>query len=319
MWPFTKGTVNRRLGRRHVLEVKARAEVVRAARLRFGTLSLGILFCTVLGLYLLWRAGEWAVDRFLTGNDAFAIQQIDVLPGGEIAKAQIQHWAGVKRGQNLLALDLSRVTRDLELVPQIKTASVERVLPRGLRIRVFEREPLAQVRLPQSQANGTPETVLFLDEDGCLMPPLEPRQRSAPASQPAASYPVITGLDLGQLAPGRRLEAPQLHAALQLILSFERSPMVGLDDLLQIDISAPETLLVRTAQGSEVTFLVRNLDRQMRRWRQIYEHGRQMQRTIATLDLAVSNNIPARWLEASAQVPTAPKTFKPSRPRKKNV
>jgi hypothetical protein len=44
-----------------------------------------------------------------------------------------------------------------------------------------------------------------------------------------------------------------------------------------------------------------------------------MNKVIATLDLAVPNNVPARWLEASALPPSTPKTAKPLRIRKKNV
>ena len=45
---------------------------------------------------------------------------------------------------NLFALDLSRVKRDLELVPAIESADVERILPHTLKICVTEREPIAQ-------------------------------------------------------------------------------------------------------------------------------------------------------------------------------
>lgn len=320
MWPFARKPLNRRLGRRHVLDVKARAAVVRAARVRFGALGVGILVCTVLGLYVLWRAGEWATDRFFTGNDTFAIRQIEVQTDGEIATEQVRRWASVSPGKNLLALDLSRVKRDLELVPNIQTATVERVLPHTLRIRVLEREPLAQVHVPRVQTNGVYDPlVLYLDGDGWLMAPLAARQRAVPGPPPAPAYPLLTGVDFGQLCPGRQLDQPQVRAALQLIIAFERSPMVGLDDLEQIDVSAPETLQVHTALRSDVTFLARDFDRQLRRWRAIYDLGRQMQKTLTTLDLAVSNNIPVRWLEASGPPPGAPKAAKPAHLRRKTV
>jgi hypothetical protein len=44
-----------------------------------------------------------------------------------------------------------------------------------------------------------------------------------------------------------------------------------------------------------------------------------MKRGIATLDLAVSNNIPARWLEAGALPSPAPKLPKTLRTRRKHV
>jgi hypothetical protein len=44
-----------------------------------------------------------------------------------------------------------------------------------------------------------------------------------------------------------------------------------------------------------------------------------MSKAIGTLDLAVTNNIPARWLEASAVPPAAPKSAKLLRLKKKHV
>ena len=90
-------------------------------------------------------------------------------------------------------------------------------------------------------------------------------------------------------------------------------------DLKKIDVSAPEVLLVTTGQGSEITFGLSELDKQLRRWREIFDLGQKVGRAIATLDLAVTNNIPARWLEASLVPPVAPKSPKAPRNKKKHV
>jgi hypothetical protein len=161
--------------------------------------------------------------------------------------------------------------------------------------------------------------VLYLDEDGCVMPPLEPRQRAVPLTQPLEQRPVVAGVNFAELYPGRRIECAQVKVALQLIAAFDRSPMVGLDDLQRIDVSSPEVLLVTTGQGSQVSFSTCDLDRQLRRWREIYDLGQRMQRDIASLDLAVSNNIPVRWADASLVPPAGAKSLNPSRSRKKNV
>ena len=68
---------------------------------------------------------------------------------GVISVDQLRRWAGVKPEENLLALDLARVKRDLEMVPLVQSVSVERILPRTLRIRITEREPIAQVNVPR--------------------------------------------------------------------------------------------------------------------------------------------------------------------------
>ena len=110
-----------------------------------------------------------------------------------------------------------------------------------------------------------------------------------------------------------------MRAALHLIAEFAHSPMAGLVDLRRIDVGAPEALVVTTGQGSEVTFGLQDLDRQLRRWREIHDLGQRTHRSIASLDLAVTNNIPARWLEASTAPEPSPKPPKTVRPKKKNV
>ena len=319
MW-FKRKSRNRKLGREHVLDVKLRSSQVRATRTRMAALGIGVVFAVVLGVFLLWHAGEWTLNRLVYENKAFAIEQIDIQTDGVIAVDQLRRWAGVRPGQNLLALDLAKLKRDLELVSCIQSASVERILPRTLRVRVVEREPLALVRVPRQRASGGVELALFyLDAEGYAIVPLEVRQRAAPAPPPDDQLPVISGLNGNEIRAGHRVESPHARAALQLLLAFERSPLQGLVDLKRIDVSAPDVLIVTTGQDSQVTLGLTDLDQQLRRWHQILELGQKMGKAIATLDLAVTNNVPARWLEASAVPAMSPKSPKPLHLRKSHV
>jgi cell division protein FtsQ len=319
MW-FKRTPRNRRLGREHVLDVRLRSSQVRAARARMAAVAISVVFTVVLGAYLCWRGGEWTLNRLVYENRAFAIDQIDVQTDGVIALDQLRRWTGVRPGQNLLALDLAKLKRDLEMVSVIYSASVERILPHTLRVRVVEREPLAQVIVPRPRADGGVELAVFnLDANGCVIVPLEARQRATPLAQPGEPLPVIGGLNGNEIQAGRRIESPQVRGALQLLQAFERSPMEGLVDLKRIDVSAPEVLVVTTGQGSEITFGLTDLDRQLRRWHQIVELGQRMNKALGSLDLAITNNIPARWLEDGAVPAGTPKTPKPPHPRKNNV
>jgi cell division septal protein FtsQ len=312
MW-FKRKPKNRRVGREYVLDVKLRSSQVRAARTRLAAMTLGIVFATVLGVYLLWRGSEWALDRLVYDNKAFALETLDIQTDGIIAVDQLRRWARVKAGENLMRLDLARVKRDLEMVSFIQPpVSIERVLPHTLRIRVTEREPVAQVNVPRPRPAGGIETAVFyLDADGYVIMPLEAGQRSTPASQPGDALPLLSGLNSSELQGGHRVEDPQAQAALQLVVAYERSPMAGLVDLKRIDVSAAEVLLVTTGQGSEVTFGLSSLDQQLRRWREVFDMGQKMGKAILSLDLAITNNIPARWLEASAAPASTPRAPKP--------
>lgn len=319
MW-FKPKRKNRRLGREQVLDVKLRSSQVRAARTRMGAIGLGAVFAAVFGLYLLYRTGEWALNRFVYDNKAFAIQELDVQTDGVISVDQLRRWAGVKPEENLLALDLARVKRDLELIPLVQSASIERILPHTLRIRITEREPIAQVNVVRPRGGGGVEAAVYqLDAEGWVMLPLDPRQRAAPLNQPSDALPVVCGIHANDLQPGRRIGAQQVQVALQLIVAFEQSPMAGLVDLRRIDVASPEVLVVTTGQGSEVTFGLANLEQQLRRWHTIFELGQKRGNAITALDLAVTNNVPLRWLEASAVPPAAPKSPKTSRSKKKHV
>src|SRR6266446_6270274 len=180
MWPKGKPK-NRRFEREHVLDVKLRSSQRRQLRVRQAAIVLGGAFSIFFGLFGAWRGGEWLIRHFLTENPAFAIHQLDVQTDGIISIEQLRRWAGVRLENNLLALDLARVKRDLELMPAIESADVERILPHTLRIRVTEREPIAQFQLPQLRPDtGYLGGVYLLDARGCVMAPLEPQQMSVP-------------------------------------------------------------------------------------------------------------------------------------------
>ena len=297
----------------HVLNVKLRSDQVRASRTRLAALAGGLLFGTVFGLYLLWRTGEWALDKFVYENSEFAIQRIEAKTDGVIAPDQLRRWSNVKLGDNLIALDLSAVKRNLEMVSAIGSVSVERVLPRTLKINVTEREPVAQVNIPHSgPAGGITVMVFQLDADGYVLQPLDPRLCEVSQAQASERLPVICGLNPFQLQPGHRVESPPVLAALELISAFDHSPMAGLVDFRRIDVSWSNIVVVTTDQGGEITFGLTDLERQLRRWRVIYDLGQQLNKSVASLNLAVSNNVPVRWMEGATAPFAAPKPVNPA-------
>jgi cell division septal protein FtsQ len=318
MWPRRKPK-NRRLEREQVLGVRLRSSHVRAARNRLAAVGLGALFTAVLCAYLVWCGGQWALNKLVYQNRAFAIREFDLRTDGVIAVDQLRRWTGIKTGDNLLALDLARVKRDLEMIPLIDAASVERIPPHTLRIRVFEREPIAQINV--LRPGGTQPVELaacYINAAGYVMLPLDPRQRSA-AAPPPEPLPRLGPLNPDDVQPGRRITSPQVAAALQLLLRFGQSPMASLVDFKAIDLSCPDVLTVTTDQGAEITFGLADLDQQLRRWQAICERGQRENKIIASLDLAVTNGIPARWFETNPPAPLFPTPPKPIRPRRNHV
>jgi cell division septal protein FtsQ len=318
MW-FKRQPKNRRLKRGHVLDVKLRSDQVNAARTKLASVALAVTFGTVFGLFLLWRTGEWALDKFVYENSTFAVQSIEVQTDGVIAPEQLRRWTRVRPGANLIALDLASVKRNLELVSTIDSVSVERVLPHTLKVRVTERSPVAQVNVPLAGgAGGITVSVFQMDANGYVMQPLDPRLSTIPLAQVNEQLPLITGLNVYELQPGHRVESPQVQAALELVGAFGHSPMAGLVNLRRVDVSQPGVVVATTGQGSEITFALAELDQQLARWRKIYDWGQTMSKTIASADLAVSNNVPVRWVVSTVVPAPAPRRPTPIT-RRRNV
>lgn len=317
---FSRKPKNRKHGRTHMLGVKLRSDQIRTSRTRIVATGLGLVFGTVFTFYLVWRLGEFGLKKFVYENDAFSVEQIDVQTDGVLAPEELRRWAGVKTGQNLLTVDLARVKRDLELVSVIRSAAVERVLPHTLRLRVSEREPIAEVKTYMTGAGGALELgKLNLDSEGYVTMPVDPKLRAVPAAQTNDTLTVITGIEQDKLVVGKQVESPQVIAALRLITAFDRSPMAGLVELRGVDVSLPGVLGVQTGQGSQITFAMDDLERQLRRWRVIFDQGQRITKVISTLDLSVSNGIPATWIDAGVAPHDTPRSrnFQPN--RKKNV
>jgi len=278
---------------------------------------LGVSTSLALGGLGIWNGSAWILNELVYSNEAFGVEEVDIQTDGILTPDQLRKWSGVRPGQNLLALDLRRVKRDLELVPLIESAAVERILPRKLKIRVTEREPIAEVYAFQGQgADAAMEpSIFYIDSAGFIILPLKgSTNESSPFGE---GLPRLTGIKPGELRPGHKVVSPQIYAALKLLGDFERSPMAGLNDIKGIDLASPQTLQVTTSGGSEVTFPSDGFPDQFARWRSVQEYSARIDKSIGTLDLAVSNYVPVRWLEASAAPPTKP--FKNSRYRKKHV
>jgi len=317
MW-FKRTPKNRRLERGNVLDVKLRTKEVRAARLKLATTALGVAFGTVLVLYLLWRGGVWALDQFLFKNDAFAVRELDIKTDGSIPIAHLRRWAGVKPGDNLLALDLARIKRDIELAPMIQSAAVERVLPHTVRVRVTERDPIARLELPQLQPRGGVAMVsYYLDESGHVIQPLPALADTA--ARLAEFLPVLSGVNAAELRPGTAIASQKVIAALRLIAAFTSSPMSGIVDLKGVDVAGTEVLQVTTGQGGQITFALDRPEEQLRRWRAVHDYGQKNARAIRTLDLSVVNNSPVLWFSAGAVPPSLPKPSQSLSSRKKHV
>jgi hypothetical protein len=315
------GKTRKKLERQWKLDVRSRAKPLQALRLRLALSALAISTGIVLALLLCWKGGEYALDRFVYSNPTLSIAQIQIETDGIIPIEQIRAWSNVKNGQNLLALDLAQIKRDLELVPLIESASVERILPRDLIITVREREPISRVVVfaPRESDGLLEPSTIYLDEHGMVIPPVLQQLNSAGFEVATKFLPTITGVGATTFRPGRIVNSPPILAALKWIRAFQRSPMTGCVDIRAIDVASQSALLVTTEQGSEVAFAYRDFEKQLARWRLVHGWGLDRTQALASLDLAVTNYVPVVWASSTNSPATSVRPSHSSPYRKKHV
>ncbi len=301
---FRASKQNRRISRPSVLEVRSRSKPLRQRRQRLVLLAF-MTAITALGIGLAASYGwTWGRQKVLDAG-LFALTSIEIITDGKsITPDQVRQWAGIREGMNLLNVDLSRVRRDLELVPQIKSVAVERILPHLLRLRIMERQPVAQVQALSVQGNaGFAPATFYLDAEGVVMPPLAPSQFSSNSAMTPETLPVVRGVARRDLYPGKALAGESISAALLLLTSLDHSDMSGRTAIASIDVSGPRVLRVTTQDNTEIVLASTRLDEQLRRWRLVHDAGQRLGKTVARLDLSITNNCPLRWAETNNALP----------------
>jgi cell division protein FtsQ len=174
------------------------------AGLRYALYSAAVLLLAIVALYVYSR-----VDQFLADDPRFPLAE---------------------RRRTLLGIDW------------VRDASVSRLWPDRLAVRIVERKPVAFIQLPVA---GSPSShcVALIDAEGVILEE-PPRARF--------TLPVLTGIRREQSQPVRRL---RVAAALRLIQ--ELGGLVA--QISEIDVSDPENVkVVQQAEGRVLLLMLGN-------------------------------------------------------------
>ncbi|WP_340115408.1 FtsQ-type POTRA domain-containing protein [Pelagibius sp. 7325] len=213
------------------------------------------------------RQAEALQQAALDGTASLGLRIEEVLVEGRARTdgAEILTRLGLVVGRPILAVDPDVARAELEALPWVQTASVERQLPGTIYIRLTEREPLALW-----QENGV---IRVIDRDGGIIPGVEPRRFAhlplvvgpdAPAhaakliavmnSEPDLRQRVTAAVRVGGRRwnvqiEGRidvRLPEADTAAAWSQLARIERQQGLLSRDVIIIDLRLPDRLVVRT-------------------------------------------------------------------------
>lgn len=166
-------------------------------------LRAGLLFCLggTLLLGLTWKGPGWFQKARM--HPYFCVQDLKLEGNRRVSREQLLAWIGWRENVSIWDVDPLALQRRLTQHPWIRGATVQRILPRRVRIQVRERRPVALV-----QVNGAFQ---YVDRLGKLLGPLLPGE--------APDLPVISGID--EFAD-RELAPVHVHRALQLLRVCEQ-------------------------------------------------------------------------------------------------
>lgn len=192
----------------------------RALRVGAVMLALGVLAMVP------WRA----IRRDFAVVDRIRVSGLVYLDADRVRKE-----SGLETGDDLFSLDLSEARARLLRDPRIREAEVRRSGLRGVSIRVAERVPALVV------AHGVPWEV---DTAGVLMAPL---QRGV-----VADVPMLTGVDVARLAPGRKISGSGVQRGLAWIALLSDNALRLAGQVSEVDVSDPQVTSFVLMNGTRV-------------------------------------------------------------------
>jgi cell division protein FtsQ len=181
-------------------------------------------------------------------------------------------------GRSIFAVPLDERRRRLLAVDWVEDATVSRIWPNRLLVRITERQPVAFVSLPLHGASGSAARFLLVDAQGVLLdPPLRAQ----------FAFPVLTGLADDQTDAERRVRVRAMQS-----LMDDLGP-AG-QNISEIDAAAPDDLtVVAQVEGRPLELKLGdgNYARRLQNFLLHYPEIRKRAANVTTFDLRLDDRI----------------------------
>ena len=171
----------------------------------------------------------------LSFSPFFAVEQIIISGNEQISSERLVALCGIEIGQNIFTVDTSLVEQWLFIEPWVRTAQVERYLPRSIKISITERNPVAVM--------ATGYAFIQIDKSGlvlCRMRELD-----------NLYLPIISGIEEihSGILPGSSIEGKDIGVALTVLNNL---PEQAFPAVKEIDVMDSQKIKLYTTGGIEV-------------------------------------------------------------------
>lgn len=185
----------------------------------------------LLMVFILW--GTYGILQ----SDFLNLEVVEIKDNQQVSQEEIMEASKLIFHRNILKFNLEEIEENINLLPYIKEATLERKLPRKLIIQVKEREEYAIISYMGGFIFVDMEAVILKSSDSYLFDQL----------------PLVTGLEIESYKVGEKISAQndsQLQDSLILIEAAKLTDMT--DYISEIDISDTDVLRIFTIDGTEV-------------------------------------------------------------------
>jgi cell division protein FtsQ len=240
-----------------------------AGTLAFATLAGGSVY------------GYQRLEQFLIRDARFAVALPDGDPDDVLKITGVKHASidsiesafARDMGRSLYLVPIERRLQQVRKVAWVRDASIARLWPNRLEVRVQERVPMAFVTL-------SPSEIALMDLEGEILPP----------TQAKFDLPVVTGLANATPKDVRQ-------RAMQRVEHLATEIGAEIKEISEIDVSRPENLVVYRAHGDRVITLLLGNRNYGTRYRNYLRHRNDVDQNASdakVLDLRVEDRITIR-------------------------
>ena len=289
----------------HLLDVKIRESKERSRRFRA---VAGFIFKLVFFVAVVsgaWLGGKEALRRFVWENPDYFLREINFTTDGALTRDQVLTAAGLNEGRNIFTVHLAETRAAIEKLPQVESAVVQRLLPNRMTVTISERRPIAWVTAKGDEDPSSSDRSFLIDARGIIL-------RSRVVLPEYYNLPIISGFETGNLVPGKKVNALEMQAALELVrLNAESTRFQARN----IDLAKGYCLVVTDQKRAKITFGLERIETQLTRLNRYLDRAAEDHRELQTVNLVVERNVPVTFVEPDAEIPAGAEVA-PAKPAK---
>lgn len=219
-------------------------------------------------------------------NPDYSLKEVRYTTDGSLTREMAIAVTGFKEGGNIFSYRLDSGRDALKALPQVESVEIRRYLPNRIEIAVTERKPVAWVTAHISDDPAKSERSHLLDARGLVFKP----KRLLPEYDP---LPVIGGVEMGDIVPGKPLAKIEIMAALDLLRRTNES---GDFKILSMDVSKGYCITVTDQKRAQLTFGLDDLESQLKRLMAVQREVALVTREVKTVNLMLARNIPVTYV-----------------------